>query len=105
VDAALEATHQASPETGMAPSVLVSWSIEGKTPQAVIRIVDNGLGLLNPVNLFVPFYTTKPTGTGIGLALAQQILFAHKGAVSLTNRTDGTGCVAEVRLPLAPASA
>jgi signal transduction histidine kinase len=62
--------------------------------------MDNGLGLLNPVNLFVPFYTTKPAGTGIGLALAQQILLAHKGSVSLANRTDGAGCIAEVRLPL-----
>ncbi len=69
-------------------------------PEAVIRIVDNGLGLLNPVNLFVPFYTTKPNGTGIGLALAQQILIAHKGAVTLTNRTDVPGCIAEIRLPL-----
>jgi nitrogen fixation/metabolism regulation signal transduction histidine kinase len=74
--------------------------IQATHPQAIIRIVDNGLGLLNPVNLFVPFYTTKPAGTGIGLALAQQILFMHKGAVSLANQTDTQGCIAEVRLPV-----
>ena len=78
--------------------VSVAWEVEAG--QVAIRITDNGLGLLNPVNLFVPFYTTKPKGTGIGLALAQQILIAHKGSVSLTNREDGRGCVAEVRLPL-----
>jgi len=99
-DAAIEAGRQADSEKAAAPSVRVSWSIEGKVPEAIVRIADNGLGLLNPVNLFVPFYTTKPTGTGIGLALAQQILIAHKGTVSLTNRKDGPGCMAEIRLPL-----
>ena len=108
-DAALEAAQ----ETRVLPSVEISWSGSGENAispppasrgtqqtQATIRIVDNGLGLLNPINLFVPFYTTKPAGTGIGLALAQQILIAHKGAVSLGNRTDAQGCIAEVRLPL-----
>lgn len=101
-DAALEA-HVAGAssrpnETASEPSVELAWSLQDT--YAAIRIVDNGLGLLNSVNLFVPFYTTKPTGNGIGLALAQQILIAHKGAVSLANRTDAPGCVAEVRLPL-----
>jgi len=105
-DAALEA-HPASigpegisntNEDAPGPSVDLAWSL--LDAHATIRIIDNGLGLLNPVNLFVPFYTTKPTGNGIGLALAQQILIAHKGAVSLTNRADAPGCVAEVRLPL-----
>jgi nitrogen fixation/metabolism regulation signal transduction histidine kinase len=101
-DAALEAhVASASPnEDAPGPLVELAWSLQDT--HATIRIVDNGLGLLNPVNLFVPFYTTKPTGNGIGLALAQQILIAHKGAVSLTNRTDAPGCIAEVRLPLHP---
>ena len=94
VDAALEAAEQ---EGGKA-EVAVMWEVDAA--QATVRITDNGLGLLNPVNLFVPFYTTKPKGTGIGLALAQQILIVHKGSVSLTNREDGRGCVAEVRLAL-----
>jgi two-component system, NtrC family, nitrogen regulation sensor histidine kinase NtrY len=96
-DAALEATVAAANDPPQ-PAVEVQWSLH--EAQASIRIIDNGLGLLNPVNLFVPFYTTKPNGTGIGLALAQQILIAHKGTVSLLNRADGQGCVAEVRLPL-----
>ena len=115
-DAALEGAQQ----SGREASVSIAWSSEVKTQQAsgkllersnsnvapqraaqaVIQIVDNGLGLLNPVNLFVPFYTTKPTGTGIGLALAQQIFLAHKGRVSLLNRMNEQGCIAEVRLPL-----
>jgi nitrogen fixation/metabolism regulation signal transduction histidine kinase len=98
VQNATDAALEAASVRGDQPNVRVACSIAAR--EAVIHIVDNGLGLLNPVNLFVPFYTTKPTGTGIGLALAQQILIAHKGSVSLANRTDGPGCIAEVRLPL-----
>ena len=50
-------------------------------------------------NVFVPFFTTKPGGTGIGLALCRQIADAHGWQVSLENRTDGVGCVARLRLP------
>lgn len=100
-DAAIEA---ARPQPGR-PAVQLSClrDATGDAPHAIIRIVDNGLGLLNPVNLFVPFYTTKPNGTGIGLALAQQILLGHRGTITLSNRLDGPGCIAEVRLPLASA--
>jgi signal transduction histidine kinase len=69
-----------------------------------ITIEDRGLGIANPENLFVPFYTTKAEGSGIGLALAQQIARAHGGEVSLVNREDGNGARAIVRLPLAPAA-
>jgi len=65
-----------------------------------IQIEDRGLGLTNTANLFVPFYTTKRNGSGVGLALVRQIAEAHGGSVSLRNRDDGPGCVAEVRLPL-----
>jgi signal transduction histidine kinase len=79
--------------------VTIGWEREGD--EVAIAITDNGPGLTNPGNLFVPFYTTKPTGTGIGLVLAQQIAQAHRGAVELRNRTDGiSGCRAELRLPL-----
>jgi nitrogen fixation/metabolism regulation signal transduction histidine kinase len=67
----------------------------------LIVIEDRGQGIANPENLFVPFYTTKPTGSGIGLALAQQIARAHGGEISLVNREDGDGARAIVRLPLA----
>ncbi len=67
----------------------------------VIAIDDNGPGLANPDNLFVPLYTTKKAGTGVGLALARQIVEAHGGAIDLHNRQDAQGCRAEVRLPIA----
>jgi nitrogen fixation/metabolism regulation signal transduction histidine kinase len=85
---------------GNSACVDISWQTTGA--EVVIAIVDNGPGLTNAGNLFVPFYTTKPGGTGIGLVLAQQIAQAHRGSVQLANRTDGhTGCKADLRLPLA----
>jgi nitrogen fixation/metabolism regulation signal transduction histidine kinase len=80
------------------PEVTAAWS---KTPtQAILQIIDTGPGLLNPSNLFVPFYTTKPEGSGIGLVLAQQIASAHKGSITLTNNDLAPGCTAELRLPV-----
>jgi len=83
-----------------AAHVEISWQIAGA--EVVIAVLDNGPGLTNAGNLFVPFYTTKPGGTGIGLVLAQQIAQAHRGSVQLANRMDGQlGCRADLRLPLA----
>jgi C4-dicarboxylate-specific signal transduction histidine kinase len=85
---------------GAAAMVEISW--QTASTEVVIAVLDNGPGLTNAGNLFVPFYTTKPGGTGIGLVLAQQIAQAHRGSVQLANRTDGqAGCRAELRLPLA----
>jgi two-component system nitrogen regulation sensor histidine kinase NtrY len=80
--------------------VEIAW--ESVAGEVVIAILDTGPGLTNKGNLFVPFYTTKPSGTGIGLVLAQQIAQAHRGSVQLANRTDGPcGCRADLRLPFA----
>jgi two-component system, NtrC family, nitrogen regulation sensor histidine kinase NtrY len=84
--------------SGEAAQVEIKWHTSGN--EVLISIVDNGPGLTNADNLFVPFYTTKPGGTGIGLVLAQQIAQAHRGSVQLANRTDVTGCKADLRLPL-----
>jgi signal transduction histidine kinase len=65
-----------------------------------IWVKDEGPGLSSTANLFVPFFTTKPGGSGIGLVLSRQIAEGHGGALSLENRTDGPGCVARLRLPL-----
>jgi nitrogen fixation/metabolism regulation signal transduction histidine kinase len=79
--------------------VEVEWT--STASEVVIAVTDNGPGLTNASNLFVPFYTTKPDGTGVGLVLAQQIAQAHRGSVVLRNRGEGlTGCRAELRLPL-----
>ncbi|MFI5280827.1 MAG: ATP-binding protein, partial [Gemmatimonadales bacterium] len=51
-------------------------------------------------NLFVPFFTTKPTGSGIGLALSRQIAEGHGGTVTLSNRVGTKGCEARLRLPI-----
>jgi len=96
---AADATLSPDATSGEAPQVEINWHTSGN--EVLISIVDNGPGLTNADNLFVPFYTTKPGGTGIGLVLAQQIAQAHRGSVQLANRTDGfTGCKAELRLPL-----
>ncbi len=90
VDAALD------PDTGRAPKVVITWHSTQK--QAVLTIADNGQGITNPGNLFVPFYTTKPQGSGIGLVLAQQIATAHGGSISLLPGDPGT--IATLALPV-----
>ena len=67
----------------------------------VIEIEDDGPGLAKTENLFVPFFTTKPGGSGVGLVLAQQIVENHGGHLTLLNRVDARGCVVRVVLPLA----
>jgi two-component system nitrogen regulation sensor histidine kinase NtrY len=63
-------------------------------------VEDEGPGLSNTSNLFVPFFTTKPGGSGIGLVLSRQIAEAHGGTLTLENRRDAHGCEARLRLPL-----
>lgn len=84
------------------PRVRVGWQVMADS--VVIEIDDNGPGIANESNLFVPFYTTKTGGTGVGLALARQIVEAHAGSVTLTNRRIG-GARATVTLPLDPGAA
>ncbi|HEX8186432.1 MAG TPA: ATP-binding protein, partial [Blastocatellia bacterium] len=86
----------ASMETG--GGVRVQWKrINGHME---VRVEDEGHGLSNTANLFVPFFTTKPGGSGIGLVLSRQIAEAHGGSLTLENRQDVRGCVASLRLPL-----
>jgi two-component system nitrogen regulation sensor histidine kinase NtrY len=78
--------------------VRTTWKVAGST--LVVLIEDRGQGIANAENLFVPFYTTKPTGSGVGLVLAQQIARGHGGELQLANREDGEGARATIRLPL-----
>jgi two-component system nitrogen regulation sensor histidine kinase NtrY len=83
-------------ETG--GGVRVGWSRHGS--QLEVWVEDDGLGLPQTTNLFVPFFTTKQGGSGIGLVLSRQITEAHGGELTLTNRTDARGCEARLRLPV-----
>lgn len=99
---AAEAAWARFPDAPANGEVTITWKTA--PPGVVILIEDNGIGLTNPSNLFVPFYTTKPGGSGIGLALARQICEAHGGVLQVANRLDGPGCGAEIRLPVGPSS-
>jgi nitrogen fixation/metabolism regulation signal transduction histidine kinase len=79
--------------------VRVRWRTVGG--KLVTEVEDDGLGLARTENLWVPFLTTKPGGTGIGLVLSRAIVENHGGAISLENRRDAHGCIARVVLPLA----
>jgi two-component system, NtrC family, nitrogen regulation sensor histidine kinase NtrY len=86
----------ASLETGGA--VEVGWEIKDGSLEVWVR--DEGPGIANKNNLFVPFFTTKPGGSGIGLVLCRQIAEAHGGSLTLENRRPSPGCEACLRLPL-----
>ena len=87
VDAALET----------AGDVRIGW--KSLPTQLELWIEDGGPGLAGTANLFVPFFTTKQGGSGIGLVLCRQIAEAHNGALVLRNRIPGPGCEARLRLP------
>ena len=82
----------------VAGGVTVGWRRSGD--QLEVWVEDEGQGLPDTGNLFVPFFTTKPQGSGIGLVLSRQIAEAHGGSLTLSNRRDTRGCRAELRLPI-----
>ena len=88
---AVEAVEETN--TGL---VRVTW--RKAVGQIEIVVEDDGPGIASAQNLFVPFFTTKPSGSGIGLVLCRQIAENHGGTLSLENRDGATGCVARLRL-------
>jgi nitrogen fixation/metabolism regulation signal transduction histidine kinase len=88
IDAALE--------TG--GGVSLAWTRSGRDIEVIVA--DEGPGIAEASNLFVPFFTTKPHGSGIGLVLSRQIAEAHRGSLELRDRDDPHGCRAVLRLPL-----
>ena len=80
---------------------VIEFDIHEESNWLHIYIQDSGIGLANTYNLFVPFYTTKENGSGIGLMLSQQILLNHNGAISLENREDTIGARATISIPIA----
>lgn len=97
IDSTLEAAGSAS--DGVERTVSVRWRIAGAMVE--LCIADDGTGIANPSNLFVPFFTTKREGSGIGLVLCRQIAENHGGTLTLENRpAPQQGCLARLRLPL-----
>jgi nitrogen fixation/metabolism regulation signal transduction histidine kinase len=88
---AVEATPEGAPPVALR-------AVRGKD-SVVFEVEDSGPGVANPDNLFVPFFTTKPGGSGIGLVLARQVAEAHGGTLTLKNREDAAGCLARLVIP------
>jgi signal transduction histidine kinase len=86
---------EAAAETG--GGVRLGWTVEGGA--LVVFVEDDGPGVADTANLFVPFFTTKPQGSGIGLVLARQIAEAHGGTLALENRPNRRGARATITLP------
>lgn len=89
---------EAIKNSGAEGKVTISWQQQGKVFKLAIK--DDGTGVSNPDNLFVPFYTTKAQGSGIGLVLCRQIIEAHGGKLTLANRTESRGCIAIIELTI-----
>jgi nitrogen fixation/metabolism regulation signal transduction histidine kinase len=93
----LKNAADAALETG--GGVTIGWT--ASRGELEIFVDDEGPGLSETTNLFVPFFTTKRDGSGIGLVLSRQIAEAHGGTLRLTNREGAPGCRASVKLPIA----
>jgi two-component system, NtrC family, nitrogen regulation sensor histidine kinase NtrY len=94
---AVEAVLTLPPAPPFDDSVVISWNSLGDNLEVLIQ--DRGIGLQATENLFVPFYTTKQTGTGIGLILSRQIVENHGGYLAIQNRDDVHGCEVTLKIP------
>ena len=78
-------------------AIYLSWKVRDN--EFCLKILDEGCGIGNPENIFVPFYSVKKNGSGIGLMLSRQIVESHGGYFSLTNREDQPGCKVTIKFP------
>lgn len=92
IDNAVEAARETD------GGVRVGWEVVRRHLE--VWVEDDGPGISDTGNLFVPFYTTKPGASGIGLAPGRQIAEAHGGTLTLENRSSASGCIAHLRLPI-----
>ena len=97
---AADAVLENATDSTEARVVVARW--EADADDVILTIEDNGPGLLNPANVFTPFYTTKPNGSGVGLVLSRQIAEAHGGRIEISNRLNRRGCKVKVVLPRRP---
>lgn len=79
---------------------VIKVSVYNTSASVILNISDNGIGIQNPDNLFIPFYTTKPDGQGIGLLLSRHIIEQHHGQLTLENNPNSSGATACITLPL-----
>ena len=97
IGAGAEAVFELRCPGGSGGAVRVRWRRSGR--DLLIEVEDDGPGIAHTENLFVPFFTTKTGGSGIGPVLARQIIEAHGGSLHLANREGSPGAIATVRVP------
>lgn len=97
-DGVITAKRSPGEQPASEENVTITWLANEE--EVILTIEDNGPGLLNPANVFTPFYTTKPTGSGVGLLLSRQVAEAHGGRIDLCNRPHARGCLVKVTLPV-----
>ena len=87
---------------GYAQEVILTFRMntEGTNSKAIIEVKDNGIGIIAPAQeqIFVPFFTTKRNGSGIGLSLSKQIIVNHGGMIDVVS-SEGEGCCVTISLP------
>jgi nitrogen fixation/metabolism regulation signal transduction histidine kinase len=99
---AVEAVLEQPASSRGSPGVRLGWRLAMGSVE--IQVEDDGPGIAQTANLFVPFFTTKPEGSGIGLVLCRQIAENHGGSLELQNRVEQPGCLALLRLPISQPS-